>query len=177
MDALTKTLARLSGARVHGLHVPAYLDGKTPVARAVTTSYTLYFELDEGFLRLTWVGSGGGLQLAVASEAVRPDCWDEDDDFLLASIGELFFDNGGSAPLITRIRYATNAESDPDRGIVRCAEFQLGLQNRLFCDPSWVPGIRLSTSGGYEQWQREDRDRERDLHGFVHEHVWEPARR
>jgi hypothetical protein len=174
MDVLTEVLHAISGSPVWDVHLPGYLDHESGTPRATPMSATAYLELENGFLRLAAVGNQGGLELSLAPGALAPADLDQDDEFVLISIGGLLFDVGGGPPEIARIRYAMNGESDAARGIVRCAEFQLARQAALFFDPGWIPGIRLSTAGGYEAWQRDAREHEREIFGFVTEHVWEP---
>ncbi|MFI1995857.1 hypothetical protein [Actinoplanes sp. NPDC020271] len=170
-------LDSLDGARVHDIIVPGYLDtgrGHPQFAQLGGAVY-LELELDRRFLLIDGSPAQGSLTLEIV-DRIAATRWldDEDEEFATAYIGGLFFDRG-SAPRITRIRYAVNGESELDRGVLRCAEFRLGSTTHLFFDPMTFERLQLGVSGGYEDWQRESRDRERTIFGYTEEHVWEPA--
>jgi hypothetical protein len=170
MSVLTDVLRDVHGAVVRGVLLPGHLEREQGELRHVTWGSVAYLELDPGLLRLTSVGNGGGLELTRTDRITPIDGLD--DEFCVTSIGSHFFE--GELP-ITRIRYAMNGESDAGRGVVRCAEFELGGHLRLFADPLWIHGIRIGVSNGYHNWQREDRERERTTFSFVEEGVWPPA--
>jgi hypothetical protein len=172
MDVLAEVLRRATGARVQDVLLPGFLDHDQGAPRHVSWASQAYLELDRGLLRLTSVGNRGGLELSFVDRVIPPpELEAEDDEFSIASVGPYLIDS----PLrITRIRYAMNGESDATRTVVRCAEFELDGRLRLFADPMWVPGIRLTTGDGYDVWQHEERDRERRISGFIEEHAWPP---
>ncbi|GAA2739857.1 hypothetical protein [Kitasatospora cinereorecta] len=76
----------------------------------------------------------------------------EDEEFSLGSYGEPFLADAYSAFRITRIRWATDADSDPATGTVRCAEFEFEHHWPLFADPAWQFGIRLQGDGTFDRW-------------------------
>ena len=165
---MTDLLHSLRGARVHDVLVPGYLDGP---ARFEPLTQTVYLDLGADLLRLDAVKYAGVLDMTRVAEVTMPPEWAEQDETLVVgSIGSLFFGSGGRPP-ITRIRYAVTRA---DRTVVRCAEFRLGLGVCLFFDPMNVDGMRMAVGRGYEDWQRDDRDREGAVLGHYEELVWTP---
>jgi hypothetical protein len=111
-------------------------------------SSVLYLRLDDGYLRLE--ADGGVLALALAEEiTVPPELAEEDDEFAVASLGVLFVFDGRPA-LLMQVRYWTDDQTDTDRALVRCAEFEVRGGIRLFVDPMWMPGMRFATGGFHD---------------------------
>lgn len=177
MDILHDILDALRGARVRDVHATGYLERDYGPPHFVPSGGTVYLDLGDQFLCIDGAREEGALTLRLSTEiTVPPVLVDDDDEFITASIGRLLFDWSTPQPLI-RVRYAV---SDPiaaaERGVVRCAEFQLGVETGLFFDPMTVEQLRLAASTGYSEWQRTDRARDIEVHGSVAEYVWDPDR-
>jgi hypothetical protein len=171
VDALHSLLTTLGGARVRDVHLPGYLETGFGGPQFVALSNTIYLDLGTGFLRLDAPHSDCFIELTMVDAMTSPpELEREDDEFMTASIGDLFFDSGGSHA-ITRIRYAVVGEPRADRAVVRCAEFRIGRGVCLFFDPMWLNGIRLGATGQYETWGPSERERSEGVQEFV----WEPA--
>jgi len=177
VDVLYGLIEALRGARVEDVHVTGYLERDFGPPHFVPSGGTVYLDLGERFLCIDGAREQGTLALSLTTEMTVPPALadDDDDEFLTASVGRLLFDWSTPQP-ITRVRYAVGNRSAAERGVVRCAEFRLGVSTSLFFDPMTVQQLRLGVSGGYEHWQHTDRARSIEVYGSVAEYVWEPDR-
>ncbi|XVU26650.1 hypothetical protein ACQPZJ_06255 [Actinoplanes sp. CA-054009] len=168
-------LRELDGAVVQDVHVTGYLERDYGAPQFRPSAGVAYLDLGGRFLRIDGARSPGLLTLSLVAEmTVPPELVDDDDEFLTASLGRLFFDRGAGMP-ITRIRYAVPDEARAAPGVVRCAEFQFGASASLFFDPVTFELLRLAVSRGYDDWRRTERPRDMEIYGSVAEHVWEPS--
>ncbi|MFD5319614.1 hypothetical protein [Streptomyces sp. NPDC127098] len=166
---MTRTFASLADREVTGIVAPGSLDRDAGHPRFAPWGLTVYFALDVGFLRLESTGGRGQLALELVPEvAVPTEIETEDDEFAVTHYDHLLLGEDEPRRLV-RVRYATNPESDPERGTVRCAEFVLAPRTVIFADPMWTFGVRLSGEGAYDRWLAEVRESPEPP--FL-EHVW-----
>jgi hypothetical protein len=167
MSGLDPLFASLRSVRAWDVLLPGFIDRDGRHPRFTPLADSAYVVLEEGFLRLDSVGNHGQLALRLVSEVDIPKFLaDEDEEFSLGSVGHLFFADAHPSFRITRIRCATNGESDLANLTVRCAEFEFENAWPIFADPGWHFGVRLGASGAYERWIADHRESEPSLQEF-----------
>lgn len=167
MSQLDHLFAALSSVRAWDIQVPGYIDREGMHPRFTPLSESIYVALEEGYLRLDSVDNYGQLAMRLVAEAEVPEALaGEDDEFSLGSIGESFLADAYSSFRITRIRWATDADSDVSAGTVRCAEFEFEKAWPVFADPAWHFGIRLQGAGAFDRWIAEMREESHDIKTF-----------
>ncbi|WP_067968510.1 hypothetical protein [Nocardiopsis trehalosi] len=145
--------AWVGAARFRDVVAPGYIERDCAPPEFRPWGDTVALAADEGYLRLDSVDSHGRLRVGVAAELTVPDPIREEGlEFAVASQGDQFLFDASSAYACGRVRYVTDAESDPAEGIVRCAEFTFNGRHTVFADPEWHFGILLGRAGAYEHW-------------------------
>jgi hypothetical protein len=168
---LESLFSSLAGERVSDVLVQGYIDRDNAVPRFVPLADVWYLALDSGFLQLKSYGYEGQLTMRLVSGMESPEeLVGEDEEFAVASHGDLFFDTAGPSLPITKIRYATTERSDLESGIVRLVEFELFGSQRIVADPMWHFGIRPGPAGVYERLVADCRE----AGNSVTEFVWSP---
>ncbi|MFJ4968351.1 hypothetical protein [Streptomyces sp. NPDC088755] len=150
MNTLFVVLAKEA---VWDVQVPGFIDRDGDTPRFTPIADNVYLAREQGYLRLD-AGSGEGqLTMTLVDRVEVPRALQgEDDEFALASVGESFFADARSSFRLTGVRYALSLGSEPDRGTVRCAEFEFEKKFVVFADPMYHFGIRLEGVGAYDRW-------------------------
>jgi hypothetical protein len=105
---------------------------------------------DHGYLELASVNNHGGLRarhvdmidLAVLNDEFEPD------QPVTVSLSALFFSEASELEC-AEVNCVTNDESDPARGIVRCAELVTRNGQRIYFDPMYTRGVRIGNAGDW----------------------------
>jgi len=133
-------LRELVGARVRDVVVPGYIERDQKVPELEVFSSVVYLMLDQGLVEAEQVGAGGGVQLRLVTGVTAPvKLTDMGEEVGYVSLDRLLLDDS----LVTGARYATGRNVDPNQGIVRAAEFELGGTLRLVLDPMTLLGLEL----------------------------------
>ena len=153
-------LAVLGSSKLTDILVPSWLDRST--SRAITYFGNIFLELDDGrgYLRVESVNNHGGLAWSqVSSIDLSEQTLDDDDpaDVFVTSLTSLYFGEWTSV-ICLEVNYVTNEESQPDVGIVRCAELVVSGGQRIFIDPMWTFGVRIGVADAASVWMAEYKD-------------------
>jgi hypothetical protein len=169
MTVLEGLFSSLLGKLVGDVRVAGYLERTEGRPQFVPWSRVWYLELESQFLRLEAVKYERQLAMRLVQDIEAPvEFADEDEEFAVASFGDLFFDTSGPSLPITKIRYVTDDSSDPAGGVVRLVEFELRGPQRIVFDPMWFFGIRPGPTGVYERLVADGREAGQTFT----EHVW-----
>ena len=167
MNLLDRLFSALPSVRAWDIQVPGFIDREGTYPRFTPLSSSVYVVLEEGFLRLDSVGNYGQLAMRLVAEVEVPEALKgEDEEFSLGSISEQFLADAYSSFRITRVRWATDADSDDSVGAVRCAEFEFEGAWALFADPAWHFGRRLQGAGAFDHWLTEMREGSHEVQVF-----------
>lgn len=161
----TDALALLAAERIHDVIVPVVLDEMASRPHAAHPLWEVYLEFGRGYLQFLSVNNHGGLRVRHVEEVdlqVYRDEFGSEETVLSLSLLGLILGEASQGVAVAEVDYVLNEESEPDAGIVRCAELVLSGQQRIYLDPMHTFGVRIGNPGawmrGYETqpgaWQR-----------------------
>jgi hypothetical protein len=153
-DGIDGVLRALANREPWDILVPGLLDTDRghPQFRPHPTS--VYIVLESGYVRCDGVRASGQLQMRIVDKIEVPnELRNSDDEFAVGSFALPFFCDPPSPFQATGVTYVESEQSQPQNGIVTCAEFAFNEHWKLFIDPLWPFGIRLGADGAYKRWK------------------------
>jgi len=122
--------------------------------RFVPNLTRIYLEFGDQFLLCTSINQYDQLKIEIAAKMTQDPITEEetDFDFCICSVRELYLNNLYSENFVTGFFAFLDEGSDPDSGIVKSAEFRLGVHGSIFLDPLNLFGIRIGTEQQRDEW-------------------------
>ena len=156
-SSVSRTLDWLSRQTVESLLVPGYVSrDEHPGTHLrnnrlyLTTSSGPYLSAHQPLgdlqVRLSVVDS------VAEAERDAAESDDEDEEFTLVHLTDLYFPAFENAGPLTGARYYLDPGSDPGNGTVAALELSLGAYTTLFIDPLTWGGLELGRRGAFERW-------------------------
>jgi hypothetical protein len=167
------SFAPLGNVRAWDIRLPGFIDRDGPIPCFTPMASSAYVVLTDGLLRLQ-ADEDGQLTTRLVAEPEFPSSLEgEEEEFSLASHGQQFLAEAHSSFRITRIRCVVSKDSEPEKGKMKCIEFEFEGEWRVFADPGYFFGIRLEGEGAYERWLKHHQS---DLksEGPLREVIWTP---
>ncbi|MEV5575287.1 hypothetical protein AB0L06_35060 [Spirillospora sp. NPDC052269] len=164
-------LTFLESVSFDDLLIPGWVDRTTSPPTYRPSDFDVYLRADTGLLEFSSVASRGGLRIRLTEAIVHAD--DPDDEWGALSVGGHYLPPSDSARC-TGMRLFTNDQSVPEDGVFRAAEMTFADTYRVFIDPFWGDGIRLSSGATPDSWLAEQRSPDHEgIFGSLREFSWE----
>ncbi|MEP7288502.1 MAG: hypothetical protein ABI947_22345 [Chloroflexota bacterium] len=128
-----------------------------------------YLKFEDVYLRCTSIGQADRLRIEFIDQVTLSFDMDEDDQFCISSVYEMRLPYTGPSHTnyVAALKLFSESETYFQAGILKRAEFQLGIVGTLFLEPT-IYGIYIGKEQDRDKWMQNNLDANSD-----YEFAWE----
>lgn len=152
MNSINQIINLLQSHPLTDILSVGYINSDDTIKKFHIIQEDVYLEFGNSLLRCSSVNQYDKLRIKIVNQIEFDFELEEDDEFCVCSIFNMYLFDPYGTNQITSAEFLVDNQCNIEEGIVKCAQFNIGIKDELFLDPTHTFGIQINGNRTIKEW-------------------------